>query len=249
MVRLSTQQTPSPVVSVLGLLLGLVVTGIGVGSVVLYHDDPFTTVWSSLMLVLGLVVLISYTSLLLVKRFQPSPSPARDVTFDGESARFFPRSANPGTFMSNCIFVLLGSWFLALGIVGLLDGNWVWPVLVAIPAAYFLGFPVSRVFGRFRSGGVWVTKSRIVDENLGLQREIDLGNVKTAFDVLDAVKIEPVDPSGIRYKRLSPRPWCARLVRGEMLIQAKGLASSPERFAADLRERALVVQNQPRRRR
>ncbi|MER6938376.1 hypothetical protein ABTX24_00865 [Nocardioides sp. NPDC127514] len=248
MVRLRTQQTPGPVVSVLGLLLGLGVTGIGVGSVVRYHDDPFSTVWSSLMLVFGLIVLISYVALLLAKRARPSPSPARDVTFEDERARFFPRNANPGAVASNFIFLLLGGWFLALGIVGAVDGNWIWPVLVAFPAAYFLGFPVLRAVGRFRSGGVWVTETRIVDEHLGLRREIALANVKTAFDVFDAVRVEPEDPSSIRYKRLTPRLWCARLVPGEMLIQANGLAGGPEGFAAEVRERAVAAQSEPKRR-
>lgn len=248
MVRLRTQQTPGPVVSALGLLLGLGVTGIGVGSVVRYHDDPFSTVWSSLMLVLGLVVLISYVALLMAKRARPSPSPARDVIFEDERARYFSRSANPGTVASNFIFLLLGGWFLALGIVGAVDGNWVWPVLVAFPAAYFLGFPVLRAVGRFRSGGVWLTETRIVDEHLGLRREIALANVKTAFDVFDAVRVDPEDPSSIRYKRLTPRLWCARLVPGEMLIQANGLAGGPEGFAAEVRERAVAAQSEPKRR-
>lgn len=241
-------QAPGPGLTVLGLLTGVGAAGIGVGSVVRYHDDPFSTVWSSLMLVLGLVVLISYVALLMAKRARPSPSPARDVTFEDEDARYFSRRANPGTVASHFILLLLGGWFLALGIVGAVDGNWVWPVLVAFPAAYFLGFPVLRTVGRFRSGGVWVTETRIVDENLGLRREIALANVKTAFDLFDAVQVEPEDPSSIRYKRLTPRLWCARLVPGEMLVQANGLAGGPKGFAAEVRERALAAQSEPKRR-
>ena len=242
-------QTPGPVLTAVGLVTGVGVTGIGVGSVIRYHEDLFSTVWSSLMLVFGLIVLISYVALLLTKRARPSPSPARDVTFEDERARFFPRRANPGTVASNFIFLLLGGWFLALGIVGAIDGDWIWPVLVAFPAAYFLGFPAFRAVGRFRSGGVWVTETRIVDEHLGLRREIALANVKTAFDVFDAVRVEPKEPSSIRYKRLTPRLWCARLVPGEMLIQADGLAGGPEGFAAEVRERSVAAQSEPKQRR
>lgn len=249
MVRLRAQHTPGPVVGVLGLFLGVAVTGIGIGSVVRYHEDPFSTVWSSLMLVLGLIILIAYVALLLAKRSQPLPSPAREITFEGERARYFPRSANPGTVASTIILLLLGGWFLALGIVGTVDGNWIWPLLVAFPAAYFLGFPVLRAVGRFRRGGVWVTETRIVDENLGLRQEVALTNVKTAFDLLDAVRVEPEDPSAIRHTRLTPRPWCARLVPGEMLIQAQGLEGGPTGFAAEVRERAVAAQSEPKRRR
>ena len=92
-----------------------------------------------------------------------------------------------------------------------------------------------------------MTETRIVDEHLGLRREIEFTNVKTAFDLFDAVRVEPEDPSSIRYKWLTPRLWCAAGAR-EMLIQANGLAGGPERFAAEVRERAVAAQSGPKRR-
>lgn len=249
MVQLSAQPTPGRLLSGLGLLTGLAVIGIGVGLVARNYEDPFGAVWSALMLVLGLIVLISFLALLLAKRPQKPPKPAREVTFENERAQFRARRANPGTLASNAVFVLLGGWFLAMGVTGGVEESWIWPVLAAIPAAYFLGFPVLRVVGRIRSGGVWLTDTRVVDENLGLRREISLANVKTAFDILDGVRVEPLEPSAIRYRRLSPRPWCARFVAGEMLIHASGLAGGVEGLAAEVRERATAAQVEPRRRR
>lgn len=249
MVQLSAQQPPGPLLSGVGLLTGLAASGIGVGLLVRNYEDPFGAVWSALMLVLGLIVLISYVALLLAKRPLQPPKPAREVTFENERAQFRARRANPGTLASNVVFVLLGGWFLVMGVVGAVEENWLWPALAAVPAAYFLGFPVLRVAGRFRSGGVWLTDTRVVEENLGLRREMSLANVKTAFDVLDGVRVEPLDPSAIRYRRLAPRPWCARLVAGEMLIHASGLAGGAEGFAAEVRERATAAQGASRRRR
>lgn len=249
MVQLSAQQTPGPLLSGVGLLTGLAASGIGVGLVARNYEDPFSAVWSAFMLVLGLIVLISYLALLLAKRPQQPPEPAREVIFENERAQFFARRANPGTLASNVAFVLLGGWFLVMGGVGGAEENWLWPALAVIPAVYFLGFPVLRVAGRVRSGGVWLTDTRVIDENLGLRREISLANVKTAFDILDGVRVEPLDPSAILYRRLAPRPWCARLVAGEMLIHASGLAGGVEGLAVDVRERASAAQGAARRRR
>lgn len=244
---MSAQQTPGPILSGLSLVTGLAATGIGAGLVVRNHETLFGAVWSALMLDLGLIVLISCFGLFLAKRAQPSPEPAREVTFENERARFLARRANPGTLASNVVLVLLGGWFLVMGIVGGVEENWIWPMLAAFPAAYFLGFPLLRVAGRFRSGGVWLTDTRIIDEHLGLRREIALANVKTAFDAFDGVQVKPLDPSAITYRRLTPRLWRARLVPGEMLIQTAGLAGGAEGFAAEVRERATAAQGDAKR--
>ncbi|MFE7227054.1 hypothetical protein ACFU7D_19830 [Nocardioides sp. NPDC057577] len=248
MVQLREFQTPGPVLTVVGLITGVGVTGIGIGLVARNYDDPFAAVWSSLFVLGGLICLISYVGLILGKRPQPGLRPPRDTTFENEQARYLPRSANPAAVAGNIVYALLGGWFLFMGVVGAVEDSWLWPVLAAFPAAYFLGFLVLRVAGRFRSGSVWLTETRIVDEHLGLRREIELTNVKTAYDLFDAVRVEPEDPSSIRYKRLAPRLWCARLVPGEMLIQANGLKGGPEGLAAEVRERAVAAQSEPKRR-
>lgn len=248
MVQLREFQTPGPVLTAVGLITGVGVTGIGIGLVARNYEEPFAAVWSSLFVLVGLICLISYVGLLLGKRVQPAPRPPLDITFENEPARYLPRSANPPAVAGSIVYVLLGGWFLVMGVVGAVEENWLWLVLAAFPAVYFLGFPVFQAVGRFRRGGVWLTETRIVDEHLGLRREIEFTNVKTAYDLLDAVRVELEDPSSIRYKRLTPRLWCARLVPGEMLIQANGLAGGPEGFAAEVRERAVAAQSEPKRR-
>ncbi|MER7556892.1 hypothetical protein ABTZ46_08120 [Nocardioides sp. NPDC126508] len=247
MVQLSAKQTPGPLLSWLGLLTGLAVTGIGVGLVSRSHEDLFGAVWSALMLVLGVIVLISFVGIQLAKRSQVSSEPARDVTFESERARFFARRSRPGTLAGNAVLVLLGGWFLVMGVVGA-EENWVWPVLAAFPAAYFLGFPVLRAVGLFRPGGVWLTPTRLVNEQFGLRSEIALSDVDTAMPRVDDVRVVPGDPSAIHHKRRTPRLWCARLVLGEMLI-LDGIEGGIDGLAAEIRARAEVSRNDGQRRR
>lgn len=205
MVHLSAQQTPGHLLSGLGLLTGVAVTGIGVGSVTRSHEDLFGAVWSALMLVLGLIVLTSFVGLQLAKHSQVSPEPAREVTFENERAQFLARRSRPGTLAGNLVLMLLGGWFLVMGAVGGIEENWVWPVLAAFPAAYFLGVPVLRAVGLFRPGGVWLTPTRIVNEQFGLRSEIALSDVDTAMPRVDDVRVVPADPSAIHHKRRTPR--------------------------------------------
>jgi hypothetical protein len=200
------------------------------------------------MLVLGLIVLISYFGLLLAKRPQRSAVPARDVIFENERGRFLARRTKPGTLAANVVLVLLGGWFLVLGVVGGVEENWLWPVLAAFPAAYFLGFPVLRAVGLFRPGGVWLTPTRLVNEQFGLRSEIALSDVDTAMPRVDDVRVVPADPSAIHHKRRTPRLWCARLVPGEMLI-LEGIEGGIDGLAAEIRERAEVARNGGQRRR
>jgi hypothetical protein len=247
MVQLRTQQTPGQLLTGLGLLAGVAATGIGVGSVARSHEDLFGAVWSALMLVLGLIVLISFVGLQLAKRSQVSSEPAREVTLGDECTQFLARRSRPGTMASNLVLVLLGGWFLVMGIVGGVEENWVWPALAAFPATYFLGFPVLRVVDLFRPGGVWLTPTRIVNEQFGLRSEIALSDVDTAMPRVDDVRVVPADPSAIRHKRRTPRLWCAHLVPGEMLI-LDGIEGGIDGLAAEIRERAQVAQGGGQRR-
>lgn len=248
MVHLSAPPTPGPLLSGLGLLTGLVATGIGAGSVTRRHEDLFGAVWSAFMLVLGVIVLISFVGLQLAKHSRVAPVPARDVTFENERAQFLARRSRPGTLAGNVVFVLLGGWFLIMGVVGGVQENWVWPTLAAFPATYFLGFPVLRAVGLFRPGGVWLTSTRIVNEQFGLRSEIALSDVHTAMPRVDDVRVVPVEPSAIYHKRRTPRLWCARLVPGEMLI-LDGIEGGIDGLAAEIRERAEVARGERQRRR
>lgn len=250
MVQLSSLRFPGPVLTGLGLLTGLAVTGIGVGLVVRNHDGLFETVWAALMLVLGVIVLISYIALMLAKRSKRTPEPARDVTFENERARFLARKAKPGALAGQVVLVLLGGWFLVMGVAGAIEENWLWPVLAAFPAAYFLGVPVLGVVGLFRPGGVWLTPTRVVNEQYGLRTVIALSDVDTARPRVDDVNVVPVDPSAVHHKRRTPRLWCARLVPGELVI-LDGIDGGVEGLAAEIRGRSEAVRGggRPRRRR
>lgn len=206
------------------------------------HEDLFGAVWSALMLVLGVIVLISFVGLQLAKRSQVSPEPAREVTLGNERARLFARRSRAGTLAGNAVLVLLGGWFLVMGVVGAVEESWVWPVLAAFPAAYFLGFPVLRAVGLFRPGGVWLTPTRLVNEQFGLRSEIALSDVDTAMPRVGDVRVVPSDPSAVHHKRRTPRLWCARLVPGEMLI-LDGIEGGIDGLAAEIRERVEVAQN------
>ncbi|SDK24411.1 hypothetical protein SAMN05428985_103185 [Nocardioides sp. YR527] len=216
--------------------------GICIGLVARNHEEPFGLVWSLLFVVLGLIVLISFVGLVLAKRPRLPALPGRDTTFEDEPARFLPRSANPGTLVSTTILVMLGGWFLVMGVVGAIEENWLWPVLAAFPAAYFLGFPILRAVGLFRPGGVWLTPTRVVNEQYGLRSEIALAGVKTAYSVMENVRIEPNDPAAVHHARRTPRLWCARLVPGEMLVLAEGLEGGVDGFAAEVRRLAEAAQ-------
>ncbi|WP_141782056.1 hypothetical protein [Nocardioides albertanoniae] len=237
---MSTFSVPGPFGATLAVLSGLLSLGIGVVVLRLYHDEPFAIVWSSLPVVLGVIVLVSCFTLLLIKRPAVPPLPATDTVVDDERARFLPRRDRRGFGLNLLVFLILGGWFLVMGIVGAIEENWLWPVLAAFPAAYFLGFPALRAVGLFRPGGVWLTPTRILNEQYGLRTEIAVGDVETAYSSLDEVRVVPVDPSAVDHKRRIPRLWCARLVPGEMHI-LDGIDGGIEGLAAEIRERAVAI--------
>lgn len=245
-----TQQTPGPFLSAAGVIAGIASLGIGIGLVARNYERPFSLVWSSLFVVLGVIVLISYVTLVFSKRRLPPAEGARTVTLENESARFLPRRPNPGGAGGTTVLVLLGGWFLVMGVVGAIEENWLWPMLAAFPAAYFLGFPVLRALGLFRPGGVWLTPTRVVNEQFGLRSEIALSDVDTVMPRVDDVRVVPVDPSAVHHKRRIPRLWCARLVPGEMLI-LDGVEGGIDGLAAEIRNRVEATRGgrQPRRRR
>lgn len=235
---MSTDSRPGPRTSVLGILTGLGSLAIGVG-LLRRSETAFGAVWSSLFVVLGLIVLLSYG--LLLTKSAGSAHPAREVNCEGEPARFLPRH-NRRTAAAMIILVLLGGWFLVMGVVGAIEENWLWPVLSALPVVYFLGFPVLAAVGRFRSGGVWLTPTRVVNEHFGLRTEIALADIATVMPRVNDVRIVPTDAAAVRHQRLTPRVWCARIRPGEIVITTDGITGGRDGLAAEVRDRAATAQ-------
>ena len=244
-----TQPAPGPLLSAVGVIAGFASLAIGIGLVTRNHDDLFNLVWSSFPVILGLIILLSHAALFLGKRFPPRTAASRKVRFENQKARFLPRRREPGASGGFIVLVLLGGWFLAMGVVGAVEENWAWPVLAAFPAAYFLGIPVLIVARLFRPGGVWLTPTKIVNEQYGLRSEIAIGDVETAVPLIDEVRIVPADPSAVHHKRRTPRLWCARLVPGEMAVLAEGIEGGVDGFAAEIRRRAVAAKDAGRKKR
>ena len=234
MVQLSTSWRPGPLASVLGILSALFSLSIGV-ALLQRSETAFGAVWSAFFMVSGLIILVSYGVLAVAAR-RPAP-PAREVVLQGEPARFLARRTRR-TAPSILAVGLLGGWFLVMGVVGAIEENWLWPVLAAFPAIYFLGIPVLAVMGRFRSGGVWLTPTRVVNEEHGLRTEIALAEVHEVLPHRAAVRIVPVDESAVHHRRLTPRMWCASVTPGKMIIPTEGVAGGSDGLAAEVRDRA-----------
>lgn len=237
MVQLNAPSKPGAASTALGLLTALVALVLGVG-LLLRTESAFGAVWASLFLVCGVVVLVAAW----IPRVSAGRAPpAREERWDGEPARFLPRSSGPTGRAGMLVLVLLGGWFVAMGVVGVLEENWVWPVLAVVPAVYFLAFPVLAALGRLRSGGLWLTAERVVDEHHGVRGELSLADVETVVPRSGSVHVVPVAGRPVQQRSLAPRPWRARLRTDELVISTQGLATDPETLAADLRQRASVV--------
>lgn len=194
---------PGPFVRLLGLLSGLGAVALGVG-LVRRAEGLFGVTWASLMLVLGAIVLASLWALTP----EPSrPAPAACVgTWEGEPARFLPRRSDRAGIiaMMVLILVLLGSWFVVMGVVGAIEENWLWPVLAALPSVYFLGVPVLALLGRFSAGGVWLTPTRVVNEWHGLRGELALADIAGVTPWSRRVRVVPVAVGLVSHTSLTP---------------------------------------------
>lgn len=98
-----------------GVVTGLVSCALGVG-LVLEADTPFGRVWASVFVVFGAVSLLG------------ALMSARPIDEHSRGAR----AAALATLL------LLAGWMVVVGVVGAVEENWLWPVLMALPAAYLL---------------------------------------------------------------------------------------------------------------
>lgn len=238
MVQLTAPARPGPLAAGLSLLVGLGAVALGVG-LLRETESAFGATWASLFLVCGVVVLASLVTVLPAPS-GPPPAP-RQVTWEGEPARFFPRRNGRARSVGLAVLTLLGGWFAALGIVGAIEENWIWPVLAAVPAVYFLGFPVLAALGRFRAAGVWLTPTRVVDEQHGLRSELALAEVAVVTPRSQSVHVTPNEPAAVTRRRLTPWPWRARPRSTDLVIATDGVAGGSDGLAADVRAAAAGV--------
>ena len=205
---------------VLGLFAGVAAVAIGV-ALVRETDSAFGATWASLFVLLGVIVLVSLGT--AASGAAPTASAAREVTWEGESARYYPRRPDRARLAGLVVLALLGSWFAVMGVVGAIEENWLWPVLAVVPAVYFLGFPVLAALGRFGSGGMWLSPTRVVDEHNGLRSELTLAAVETVTPRSESVHVTASSSSALTQRALTPWPWRARSRSGD--LAATGVAT------------------------
>lgn len=216
----------------LGLLVGLAAVALGI-ALLRDTESAFGATWASLFVVLGVIVLASLVSV-LPRHLRPAPAP-REVTWEDEPARFFPRPADRSRVVGLAVLTLLGGWFAVMGVVGAVEENWLWPVVAAVPAAYFLGFPVLAALGRFRAGGTWLTPTRVLDEHSGVRSELPLADAGTVTPRSQAVHVAPVPPAAVTHRPLAPWPWRARPRPGDLVIVTDGRPDASTELAAEVR--------------
>lgn len=201
-------------------------------------ETAFGATGASMFVVFGAVVLLSSVTFLPVAS-RPAPA-AREMTWDGEPARFYPHRVDRNDIVGMTVLTLLGGWFAVMGFVGAVEETWLWAVLGAVPAIYFLGFPVLRALGRFRAGGWWLTPTRVVAEHHGLRSELSLREVGTVTPRSRTVHVAPSGSGTVSRRSLTPWPWRAKERSADLVIPVgSGAApSASEDLAALLREAA-----------
>lgn len=240
MVQLSGSGRPRPVVLGVSFLLGLWALGAGI-ALIGRSETAFGAVWSAFFVVAG-VFFLSTGALWVAKSRRLVAPPAREVAWEGEPARFLSRR-DRRVPASMIVLTLLGGWLVVMGAVGAVEESWLWPVLAAGPTVYVLGVPVFVVLGRFRGGGVWLTPTRLVHEQYGVRTEIAWGDVRDVTPSVDELLVQPTEASAVQHRRLTPRPWSARVRPGEMVIPTEGIAGGCHGLAAELRDRAATVRS------
>ena len=218
----------------LGGVAGLAALAVGV-ALLGRADTAFGRTWAALPVVLGTVVLLSLATRLPDR---PTAPVAREVTWEGERAQFLPRATGRARVLGLAVLALLGGWFAVMGVVGAVAENWLWPLLAVVPAAYFLGFQVLALLGRFRAGGTWLTPTRIVDEHLGLRSELPLADVVEVVPRTSDVHVVPAAPAVVKRTLRTPRPWRARSRSADLVLSTHGMAVDSGDLAARVRAAA-----------
>lgn len=115
MVRLISYGRIGKVSATLGVVTGLVACALGVG-LVLEADSALGRAGASVFVVLGVVAVLGAVV---------SSRPLAD--------------GSPLARASALVtLLLLGGWAAVTGVVGAVEENWLWPVLLGVPAAYLL---------------------------------------------------------------------------------------------------------------
>lgn len=229
MVQLTSRPPLGGGLLVLALLSGVAAVAIGVG-LVPRVETGFGAVWALGFVALGALVLISVVAL----RWPGAVPPPRDAAYAGEPARFHPRRTGLAGAATFLVLGILGAWCAAIGVVGAIEESWAWPVLAAVPAIYFSGFVLLALAGRLRPGGVWVTPTRVVDEHLGLRRELALADVGDLSPRSDTLHVTPRPGAVVAERRLAPRPWGARSPGAVLVIRTDDLDGGSRGLAAEL---------------
>ncbi|MDF1605138.1 hypothetical protein [Nocardioides sp. YIM 152315] len=234
MVQLTARSAPGPVLLVLGLLAGAASIALGVG-LLGRVETGFGAVWACGFVILGLIVLASAVA--TQPRWSRAAPPARDEVRAGEPTRFHPRRGGLPTATTFVVTGLLGAWFVAIGVTGAVERTWLWAVLALVPATYFSGFTILWAAGRFRPGGVRVTPTRVIDEHYGLRSELALADVAGMSPRSETLHLEPLEGVSPVHRRLTPRPWRARVTPGALVIRTGDLDSDGRTLVEELQRR------------
>ncbi len=165
------------------------------------------------------------------------------VNLDGQPATYYARGERLPWLLGVGVFTVMGLWCVVMAVACVLAGQWVWAVLLALPAAYLLLSSVGAATGRFTPGGVWVTAGEVVDRQGGLQTSL---RFREAYAVhvrseslrvtgdQNAVQSRALMRFGLRRKPGAP---------GVMIIATRGLAK--DQLLDDLRHRISGPASRP----
>lgn len=221
---------PRPLLGAFGVLAGLFTLILG-GALVARADSASGVVGASLFLFIGVMLLLAAVAVFAQSRRRRHP-PAQ-VVLDGEPATFYRRPGGLVWVAGLLELAILGLWALAMAVAGAVDGQWFWPVVLSLPAAWLLGFGVFAAIGRLRPGGLWITPTRVVNDQAGVRSELPLAAVGEVRLKSGLVVVAPSVPDALRVDRL-PRPWSGRRGSAELTIDPTGLAVGATELAARL---------------
>lgn len=97
------------------MVTGLVSCALGVG-LVREADSLFGKAWATVFIVFGVVAVLGAAV----------------------SSRPLEQGSAPARVPALVTLVLLGGWAAVVGAIGAVEENWLWPVLLGLPAAYLL---------------------------------------------------------------------------------------------------------------
>lgn len=202
-------------------------------ALVLRAETLFGAVSATLFVLSGAIVLLSLVVRVTERRPRPLPLPRR-VELDGEEADFHPRRTGWPTPVGYLVPGSLGVWAAAMAVVGAAEESWAWPLLFAVPAIYFLGFPVLWALGRFRPAGVWLTPTRVVNEHFGLRSELAVRDIATMSPWSSELTLMPHVGTPVDHRKLTPKWWRARLKEDRLVVNTEHLAGGSNGLAADV---------------